>query len=97
MCETELPFLEWSKKVTERLTFIHLNIQNLRDISEPDYELLGVLHRVWYRGELPFYQTKLELSEEKSVQTGLFATESQTSTNGKIVEYVNPEPKTEEK
>jgi hypothetical protein len=97
MCTDELPFLDWSKKVTERLTFLHYNISNLRDISESDYELLEVLHKVWYRGELPFYATKLDLTDEKAEQIGLFADKPSISAQGTIIEYVVTEPKTEEK
>ena len=97
MCNDELGFLDWSKKVTERLTFLHDNINNLHDISEDDYFLLEVLHRVWYRGELPYYASKLDLVDETAVQTGLFNDNVTVSVNGTVVDYSLTEPKTEEK
>ena len=97
MCTDELPFFEWSKKITERLTFLHLNIQNFRDINDDDYFLLEVLHRIWYKGELPFYQTKLDLYDEKAEQVGLFTDKQFVKAKGTGIVYVIPESKTEEK
>jgi len=68
MFEEELGFLDWVKKVNERCTLIQLNMIDKKDISEDDYFLLQVLHKVWDNGELPFYQKRVEITDEKAEQ-----------------------------
>lgn len=71
--ETELDYLEWLKLVNQKLTLAILKISDHTDISEEDYELLRVQHKLWYNGEYPLYRQKGIVSEETAVQTGLFA------------------------
>jgi hypothetical protein len=82
----ELGFLDWARKVNERCTLIQMNLIDKKDLTEDDYFLLEVIHRIWWMGELPFYQDKLDLKEEKAGQTGLFATESSISAHGTDVD-----------
>lgn len=76
MVEEELGFLDWAKKVNERLTFLQLNIIEHKDLSEDDLFLLEVLHRTWYQGDMSFYQTKMDMPVETTEQTGLFESKS---------------------
>lgn len=66
-------FIDWLPRISEKLQFILLNIKESRDISEEDYELLRVLHKIWFYGEFPLFKTQLAIKEELSVQQGLFA------------------------
>jgi hypothetical protein len=68
MFEEELGFIDWLTRVKERISFLQLNIEIHKDISEEDYFLLEVLHKVWYNGELPFYQKRVEITDEKAEQ-----------------------------
>ena len=66
----ELSILKWLGKVNEKLTFILLSIKERTDISEQDYSLLEVLHKVWHEGEYPIYS-----HENNFVKTDEVATE----------------------
>ena len=68
----ELGFLEWAKKVNERCTLIQLSLIDKKDLTEDDYFLMEVLHRIWYKGELPFYKATLDLQTENVKQNELF-------------------------
>ena len=70
----ELTFPRWLAKITERQTFILLNIKEKRDISEDDYALLRALHRLWFMGDYPVYTHELLNATKPSeiTQTGLF-------------------------
>jgi len=73
MCQEELGYWDWIGKVNEKLTFLRLKVSNHEDkIGEDDWQLLECLHKVYFNGEMPIYQSKLELVPEKSVQVGLF-------------------------
>jgi hypothetical protein len=73
MCVTEeLAYWEWVGKLTEKLTFIRLKVGDRKEISEEDYGLLECLHKLYFNGEYPLYQTKLDLVAEKACQNGLF-------------------------
>lgn len=83
----ELEFMEWLPKVSERLTFILLNIKEKRDLSDVDYDVLNVFHRLYYNGELPLYQSKQKLPDETAVRQGLFGQIDSTSGKGTKVVY----------
>lgn len=83
MCEVELDFWSWVGKVNEKLTFIRLKVSNHEDrISEEDWALLEMLHRPYFNGEMPIYQSKLDLLPEKSVQVGLFDSNTGKDSSG---------------
>ena len=97
----ELKFYQWLLKVTEKLTFIHLKVQDGKDITEEDYQLMEALHPVWFDGVFPIYATRLSQTEEIPVQQGLFGsidtTKDDKTSNGKVVDNGKPKPKKEEK
>ncbi len=68
----ELQAWDWIGKVGEKITFIRLNAIEHRDISEDDYELLKVLYKVYWMGEHPYYQVKMNTTDEKVTEQGLF-------------------------
>lgn len=43
---------------------------------EENYELLRVLYKLYYNGDYMLFKTKGNLTDEKAVQQGLFATET---------------------
>lgn len=71
--ETELGAWDWLAKVNEKLTFLRLSILERKEITDQDYEFLKPFYGIWWRGELPLYQTKLDLPVELSTQNTLFA------------------------
>lgn len=73
MSEVELEPLPWILKINEKLTFLLLRIKGGMEITEEDYELLKILFRLHWQGVHPLYESKAELTEELSVQQGLFA------------------------
>jgi len=95
----ELGLLDWTAKITERVTFILLNIKDKREITEDDYAILKVLHKVWYNGEHPLYKTIMDGDCHSVTQTNWItdvSTVSNTSPEeGTIVDYTISEPKTD--
>ena len=60
-------------KVSERITFILLNIKEGREISDSDHELLNALHKTWFLGEFPVYTAdNIHIKEEVAIEQGLF-------------------------
>ena len=82
----ELDFLSWMKKINERCTLIQLALIDRKDLTEEDYFLMEALHRVWHRGELPFYKTTLDLKEETTEQTGLFMPNEKINVNDDLAQ-----------
>lgn len=101
MCEQELQYWDWLAKVTERLTFARLKVNDRKDISEEDYALLKVLFPIWYRGEYPLYKTIMEGTSQTVTQSSLFdaiTTDTvQLDPNGTDVEISFTETNNEEK
>lgn len=58
----------------EALTRVHVCIREKQDkIQEKDYDVLKALHGLWFKGEVPFYQTiTYESKSSSATQTGLF-------------------------
>jgi hypothetical protein len=97
---SELGFWDWVGRVTEKLTFARLNVNDHREISDDDYTLLKILFRPYYNGEYPLYQSKMEGIVESVTQNSLFtdglAEESTTITDGTIFDTVVTETIKEE-
>ena len=73
MVGVELGFRKWTARINEQLTFLLMKIKEKNDITEKDYELLRVLHRLWFLGEYPVYaHENSTLKEEKVTEQGLF-------------------------
>ncbi len=86
MSEVELEFGEWLPKVEERLRLILYNIKGKVDITEADYDVLKYFHRIYWSGEMPFFKSKPNLTDEIAVQQGLFGQIDSTASKGtKIV------------
>lgn len=80
----EMPFLKWLTKFTERCDVIQLSIKQKLEIREEDWEIVRLLHRNHFLGNLPIYETILINRDEDSqsvTQTDLFsADQSVTAT-----------------
>jgi len=72
MGEVELDFLEYFFKMTEKQTFICLNLKEKREISEDDYSILQIHHRDWFLGVHPLFKTQMEGIQENVTQNLLF-------------------------
>jgi hypothetical protein len=74
MCteQVELNYWDWVARLTEKMTFVRLKVADHKEISDDDYYLLECLHKLYFNGDYPLYQTKLDLTEEKAVSQGLF-------------------------
>jgi hypothetical protein len=69
----ELSYTKWLEKITERCTLTLLCIKDRTDrIQESDWDILKVLHGVWYNGEIPFYQTITIPDTRQAKQASLF-------------------------
>lgn len=74
MNSEELDYKETLLKLTERLTFITLSIKSKRDLTEEDWTVLQRMHWCYSMGYLPvFYKSVLDLPDEVTLQTALFA------------------------
>jgi hypothetical protein len=93
---SELGFWDWVGRVTEKLTFARLNVNDHREISDDDYTLLKILFKPYYNGEYPLWQTKMEGIDIKAEQSLLFGAESQTTTDGTIFDTMVTETIKEE-
>jgi len=69
----EMDFRAWRDKLIERLTITKINESNGIDSEEEDVEILHALHKVWYNGEIIFYEFKLTGLGENVSQGDLFA------------------------
>jgi len=101
MCETELDYWSWCAKITEKLTFMRLKVGDRKDIAEDDYELLRVLFPIWYKGEFPLYQTKMEGVPPPVTQSTIFdaisSENSSTTWGGTLLDYGDDESNLNEK
>jgi hypothetical protein len=86
MSNVELEFTDWIAKISERITFLLLNVKEKHDISDDDYAILEFLHRDWYNGVHPLYKTLPNTTAETSVQQGLFADENSDNGVGTLIE-----------
>ena len=97
--KVELGFWEWCGKIAEKLTFIRLKVNDHKDISEDDYDLLRVLHKTHYNGEYPVFQSKMEGEQTIVMQNSLFDDNTADVivevTDGTEVDTIDSEPKTE--
>jgi hypothetical protein len=99
MCEIEVDYWQWCARVTEKLTFMRLKVADRKDISDEDYSLLKALYPVWYNGNYPIYQTKMEGTAVSITQASLFdSIPSDTSvkccenTDGTVIDNKETEP-----
>ena len=69
----EMDFRAWRDKLIERLTITKINESNGIDSEEEDMEILHALHKVWYNGEIIFYQLRFAGSDENVMQGDLFS------------------------
>ena len=68
----ELEYLDWTRKIAERLAVVHTCIIDRRKIMDSDYEVMEELYRVYDRGAIPFYHRVTEALPENVSQTDLF-------------------------
>jgi hypothetical protein len=79
--DTELGFIPWLEKITERNTLTLLCIKDKIDkIQESDYEILRALHGIWFNGEVPLYRTITIPDTRQNKQGTLFEADN-TSEN----------------
>ena len=72
--ERELDFFESWDRLCERLTVSKIAMENHLPIPDDDLEILKVIHKFWYNGEISF--TKLEMQDDGSnsvIQGSLFS------------------------
>ena len=69
----EMDFRAWRDKLIERLTITKINESNGIDSEEEDMEILHALHKVWYNGEIIFYQLRFAGFDENVMQGDLFS------------------------
>lgn len=65
----ELDFLEWTKKLSERIQVVHTCLQDKRKMLEQDYDVFEALYPFWYNGTCPFYK-------QVSPETGISVTQA---------------------
>ena len=68
--ERELDFFESWDKLIERLTVAKVAMENHMSISEEDMEILRVIHKYWYNGEIVFVKTDMKGDNDGSVMQG---------------------------
>ena len=83
----ELQFTDWLPKLSERLFFILRNIKEKHDLNEEDWDLLEYFHGVYWRGELPFFRHRLNLSDETALEQELFGQIDSTAGRGTEIDY----------
>lgn len=100
MCKHELQYWDWLAKVTERLTFARLKINDRKDISDEDYQLLKILLPIWYHGEYPIFQTKMEGTAISVTQMDIFSAipseEELKECDGTLLDKIKEETNQEE-
>jgi hypothetical protein len=72
MSQEELSYWEWVSKMCERLTIIQLSVNNHKDLSDQDWDIVEQLHEYWWRGDIPFFKTVPDIKAEETIQQGLF-------------------------
>jgi hypothetical protein len=100
--QTEIGYINWLSKIVERCTLALLCMREKQDkIQETDYEILQVMHKSWFNGEFPIFQTITIPDKTKSTQPSLFDDRTSDATannnNGKMFVSDTTEPKTETK
>ena len=68
----ELEYLDWTRKVAERLQVVHTCILDKRKIMDSDYDVMEALYRLYDRGEIPFYHRVVDALPENVSQSDLF-------------------------
>jgi len=93
----ELSILKWLGRINQKLTFLLLSIKERTDITEEDYALLEVLHRVWHEGQYPIYvhENNFIKADEVVTEQTLFNDKSAEPANG--TELVNTSETKEKK
>ena len=77
----ELEYLDWTRKVAERLQVVHTCILDKRKIMDSDYDVMEALYRLYDSGSIPFYHRVIEVEENQSVsQANLFSDKSCSKT-----------------
>ena len=77
----ELSFTPWLAKVNERVRLALECIKDKRDgILETDYDILQAMHKLWFEGEAPIYQTITIPNLPKPTQPSLFDDKTTDST-----------------
>ena len=68
----ELEYLDWTRKLAERLAVVHTCIIDRRKIMDSDYDVMEELYRVFDRGAIPFYHRVAEGTDDVAEQSSLF-------------------------
>jgi hypothetical protein len=75
--QKELPYIKWLTRIVERLTLNLVAIKDRQDkIQETDYEIHRFMHRAWFDGEFPIYETINIPDKTKATQPSLFSDKS---------------------
>ena len=69
----ELEYLDWTRKVAERLQVVHTCILDKRKIMDSDYDVMEALYRLYDRGKIPFYHRVADALPESVSQADLFS------------------------
>ena len=55
----ELDALEWIWRMGENVTFIKFSVENHKDISDAEYDILKFYYRQWWLGTHPLFTDKI--------------------------------------
>lgn len=77
--QRELDRWQWMCKKNEKFTNIIDRVNNHRDLSEEDWDLLRVEFGVYEDGAFPLYQSVLDLKRQNVTEVGLFASDKSGS------------------
>ena len=100
MGETELVELEawdWIAKITEKLTFIRLRVNEGVDITDEDYDILKMMFRLQWEGRHQLYLSKPDIKDETAEQQGLFGQNDTNTTDGTEIELLSADNLKEKK
>lgn len=97
--QRELDRWQWMCKKSEKFHNIIERVNNHRELSEEDWDLLRVEFRVYEDGSFPLFQSVLDLKRQDVTEVGLFADKSAEVTteipNGVVIDNNTSETKTE--
>ena len=77
----ELDFLEWTRKLCERINTVHVCLTDKRKMNEADYDVMEELYYFWDYGSLPFYHHVADFKNETVTQSDLFTGRTDTTTD----------------
>ena len=87
MSKIELEFIEQLSEVETSLRLILYHIKSKIDITEEDWDVLKYYHRIYWSGEMPFFKSKPNMTNEMSYQQGLFSDSMSATQKGTKVDY----------